>query len=259
MEDDPDFDVAKYVVQGGMTSSCKKLGEQTGCRIYHGHGSCTAYDSDSESSKKLFTATSRKLKDGSIEWEVDGEFKADAVLVKSWHHKKSCSYLYSDDAMAGQGLGYRKSNRSFAHVAYVDVCTDGKNNSQPDIPIGSLPECPSDVQSALDESKLGDTDFAIAYNFDEELGVVSTVCVKGGLTQPDFDIIPCVNRPIVDQVDSDLPFCSEVVSPETGLPFEFQNINSYDVIGVRGSACVVFCPNANVSLGGRSQCVIMCG
>lgn len=246
----PGVDQAKYSLLIDGTTSCAKL-SQAGCRISGGQGTCEV--------PGLFRAQSTLASDGSVSWSLlSHTVGIDAVLVGGASSGNACANFYPDDADTGQsGLGFRKSTGQYSNVTYVEFCTDGEDSIDPTAAV-PVPACPEDVQTALDEVFLATTDIAITYQFDDNLGVVSSLCVKGGLENPNVTVIPCLNEPVPIPGPTALPRCSEVVSPETGLPFVLKNNSTYFMAGVQRSSCVYTCVPPPMTLGGRSQCAYVC-
>ena len=249
-------DQAQYVLQADGTLTCARLG-QTGCRVDKGKGTCKAPEG-------LFTATSTLAGDGSVTWSLGSHTVGiDAVLIGGGSGGNACAYFYPEDAETGQsGLGFRRRTNpdQFANVPYVEFCTNQKDDIPAPAPAPLVPTCSVTEQTALDRLGFGVT---INYQFDIELGVVSGLCVQGGLdaaiNNPEnpVKVIECINEPVPITGPTELPLCSEVLSPE-GNPFILKNNSTYFMAGVEGSSCVYTCVPPPLTLGGRSQCGYIC-
>ena len=242
---------AKYVALVDGTTSCGNVGGQVGCRINGGIGTCSFPDQNNP----LFTATSVLASNGSVNWSLTGPIKADVVITGGASQGNACGYFYPNDAVAGKGLGNKKSNGQFSNVTYVDICTDGENEPEP-IELPKVQECPEDVKAAL---LAADADIAVTYKLDKYLGVISSFCVKGGLETPadGISITKCINEPSMATTQSDLPFCTDVLSPD-GNPVILTNLNTVNVAGGVGSSCAYTCLPPPMTFDGRTQCAYIC-
>jgi hypothetical protein len=260
VDNDPAFDVARSVliVKGDTTCSSFKDSSgisQVGCRIPNGYGTCTAIDPTTH--EVLFTAQSKLLSNGSVQWSLDGKFKADVVLVAGASHGSACSYLYADEAVAGKGLGFLKSTGKYANVNYVEVCTDRSNVPEP-VTLKPLPECPQDVQDALDDGSI-EGDFAIVGQIGD--ADTATLCIKDDAA---ITVHECINEEGLssESSSSDLPLCSE--GPDMNEdghpdgPQPFKRVMTFDLNKVGDGSCVYTCVPPPLTLGGRSQCGYIC-
>lgn len=238
---------AKSVAIVDGTTGCASLNMQTGCRMDPGSGvtSCTHPGG-------LFTATSQINADGSVSWALQSGSakKADSVLVGGGTGGNACGYFYEKDAMAGSGMGFKKSNGQYANVTYVDVCTDGKTD-QAQV-IKTLPACPQDVQDALNDGtiegdyawvgKITDGD-SLAFCLRQNAGIQVTECinVEGKNLGPD---------------PSGLPYCSQ--GPTGKGPQPFKKNLTIPAAKVGDGSCFFSCPPTNYSYGGYTVCTYSC-
>ena len=256
VESNPDFDAAQFVLEiDPADASCKTQG-QVGCRIYGGNGSCSATD---PITGRIFTATSRSLSDGSLSWTLEGDLNADAVFVvsklnllrrNSNSKTQACSYVYSDEARSGKGLGY-KSNGNFANVDYIEICSDGV-----DSPVSTpLPGCPEAIQAALDGGDFGD--YAIIGQISD--AKMLTLCIKN---DPDITVLECINEGEDVAVNSGLPFCNEGPDMDgDGRPDGAQPMMRNTTVATQNvgtNSCVYTCLPPPLTFGGRSQCAYVC-
>lgn len=269
-----DSNQARYMMQVDGTTACTNL-QQVGCRIDSvtgDGGDCTAVNSAGD---VLFTAHAVEAADGSINWSLlSSNVQVDSVLVGGGQKGNACNYFYPDVAPVGQtGMGYQSDKGSFAKVTYVEVCTDQSDDvAPPPPPPVVVPNCPTDVQNALDDLSIPG-DIAFIYQFDDFLGATMSFCVKGGsLTELSDDIqyIPCTNEPTTlydpENPSQDPPLCSSIPTDDPAKDrdgdgyrdFFFRNNLSPFVAGLKGSSCIYTCLPPPMTLDGRNQCGYIC-
>ncbi|HCU53426.1 MAG TPA: hypothetical protein DIC36_03805 [Gammaproteobacteria bacterium] len=241
---------AKTVALVDGTSGCAALSNGgstnswTGCRMDPASGitSCTVAGK--------FRATSAMNPDGSVYWALDPTYtqyttKADAVVVGGGNGGSNCGYFYKDDAATGNQLGYLKSNGSYQNVTYVDVCTNGTNETP--VVTRQLPVCPADVQTALNDGTIPG-DFAIVgtvHNADD-----TTFCIRSGAT-----VKECINEERQGQGPdpSGLPLCSEGPHGD-GTDLNFKRGLSFSMIKTGDHSSVYVCLPPTYTFAGGSSC-----
>jgi len=238
---------AKSVAIVDGTTGCASVNMQTGCRMDPASGvtSCTEPGG-------LFTATSQMNPDGSVSWALQGgsAVKADSVLVGGGTGGNACGYFYEKDAMAGSGMGFKKSNGQYANVTYVDVCTDGKTD-QVQV-IETLPTCPPDIQAALDDGTIeGDVAWVGKITDGDSLAF----CVRQGAGIQRTDCINVEGKNLGPH-PSGLPYCSQ--GPTGKGPQPFKKDISITGAKVGDGSCFYYCPPTNYSYGGYAACSYLC-
>jgi len=243
--------VAKTAASTALCSTLQ-TSKKFGCRITNGSGSCTAVDSKGQ---PLFTATSAKRASGAVDWQItDYKTKVDAVLVNQIAPTAStaCSYTYTTEAVAGDGLGQKKSDGTFVNPNYLEFCSDGQSQTV------DLPPCPTDVQNALNDGSIPG-EYAIVGQISD--ANTATLCVK---ENAGISVQECINLEgaTSSAAANGLPLCSDGPDtdgdghPDGSLPFK-RNI-TFIQQKVGDSSCTYTCVPPPMTIGGRSQCGYIC-
>jgi len=245
---------AKTVAIVDGTTGCASLNMQFGCRMDPASGvkSCTA--------PGLFTARSEISANGTVKWWLDSGYtvKADTALVGGGTGGNACGYFYAKDTTEGSGMGFKKSNGSYANVTYVDVCADLKSDEIQ--VVNTFPACPQDVQDALDDGTIPG-DYAIVGKIKD--GDSLSFCVKS--SNPEIRITECINeegKNATGPHPSGRPRCSEGPDQDgDGVldgPQPFKKELTMPGVKVGNNSCVFYCPPTNYGFGGTSSCWYVC-
>jgi|GEM_PF-6530861 hypothetical protein len=242
---------AKVVALVDGTSGCANLSNGgstntwTGCRMDPGSGvtSCTTSG---------FTAHSTII-NGKVTWWIDGgspntapTTKADAVVVGGGNGGSNCGYFYKDDAVTGSGMGYLKTNGSYQNVTYVDVCTNGKDETQ--VVSQSLQTCPDDVQGAMNNSNFGDFALVGSIHDGDKVGL----CVNSAV-----HVQECINEERKGQTGADptgLPLCSAGPKGDGATDVNFKRGLTFSMIKTGNDSSVYVCLPPTYTFAGGSSC-----
>jgi len=243
---------AKVVALVDGTSGCAALSNGgstnpwTGCRMDPGSGVTTCTTSG-------FTAHSA-IVNGKVTWWIDGgtpnsvpTIKADAVVVGGGNGGSNCGYFYKDDAVTGSGLGYLKSNGSYQNVTYVDVCSNGANETP--VITKALAACPPDAQAAVNDptNNLGDFAFLGSIHNGDEIAL----CIN-----QNAHVQECINEERQGQTadPTGLPLCSAGPLGDGTTDVNFKKGLTFSMTKTGDHSSVYVCLPPTYTFAGGSSC-----